>query len=135
MRVLAIDSAHAGAHNVLGQLNFEVCARPAAYRFIAARLFGMSLVRQASWQLAEIYLADAVRLDPSMIRYRMDLAKLLSRTGRDEEASRMLRAVGALPRIHPFDAALQSEAASLLATLAAKRGVNVNRTRTLRQPI
>jgi tetratricopeptide (TPR) repeat protein len=118
-RALAIDSLHAGAHDVLGKLNSEVRTLPAIYRFVAGRLLGVSVARHTSWALAEQHLRRAVELDPTMIIYRLDLGQLYVRTGRMTDAERVLRAASTLPRIHPPDAEFQREALALLGVAAA----------------
>ena len=113
-RALAIDSAHAGAHDVIGKLHSEVCKLPYVIRFIAGRLLGMSVVRSTSWEQGERHLRRAVELDSTMILYRLDLAELYMRTSRKAEAIRLLNEVLLLPRIQPFDARLQRDAAEML---------------------
>ena len=113
-RTLAIDSLHAGAHDVLGKLNSEVCKLPRAIRFIASRLLGMSVAGTMSWALAEQHLRRAIELDSTIIIFRVDLAEMYLRTDRRPEANRVLHDVLAMPRIHPFDEKLQRDAQRML---------------------
>lgn len=116
-RALAIDSLHAGAHDVLGKLNSEVCKLPRAVRFIAGKLLGVSVASATSWALAEQHLRRAVELDSTMIIYRVDLAEMYMRTDRKTEAGRVLREVLAMPRVHPIDERLQRDALSMSVSL------------------
>lgn len=116
--VLGIDSLHAGAHDVLGKLNSEVRNLPAVLRLIAGRVLGISVARYTSWELAERHLRRAIELDPSSVLYRADLAQLYLRMGRRSEAEATVRALGAMPRVHPPDALFQREARERLAAAA-----------------
>jgi tetratricopeptide (TPR) repeat protein len=119
--VLAIDSLHAGAHDVLGKLNSEVRNLPAVLRLIAGRVLGISVARYTSWELAERHLRRAIELDPTSVLYRADLAQLFLRVGRRAAAEETVRALEALPLVHPPDALFQREALQRLANDAAAR--------------
>ena len=109
-RALAIDSLHAGAHDVLGKLNSEVRNLSAVVRFIAGRMLGVSIARETSWEAAELHLKRAIQLDSMVILYRADLAQLYLRTGRRREAEEQVSRLVAMPRVHPTDALFQREA-------------------------
>ncbi len=108
--VLAIDSLHAGAHDVLGKLSSEVMNLPTFLRVVAGRVLGVPVARYASWEEAERHLRRAIALDPEMVLYRADLAQLYLRMGRRAEAEQEVHRLRALPRVHPPDALFQREA-------------------------
>jgi tetratricopeptide (TPR) repeat protein len=114
-RALAIDSTHAGAHDVMGKLHSEVRKLPYVVRFIAGQLLGISVVRLSSWELAEQHLRRAVALDSTSILYRVDLAQMYLRTRRAEKAEPLLREALAMRRQQPPDVVFQREALALLA--------------------
>jgi tetratricopeptide (TPR) repeat protein len=114
LRILARAPDHAGAHNMLGQLHYQVMNTPWAMRVIGLRLLGARLHFRPSWEEAERQLVRAVELDPSAIAYRLELGRLYLRTGRPLPARAQLQRALALPRVHPPDALFQKEAAALM---------------------
>lgn len=116
-RVLAIDSMHAGAHDVMGKLYSEVRKLPYIVRFVAGQLLGISVVRLTSWELAERHLRRAVALDSTAILYRVDLAQMYLRTQRRAMAEPLLREALAMRRRQPPDVIFQREARALLGEL------------------
>jgi len=114
--VLAVDSLHGGAHNVLGRVGLEVLSLSRIQR-ILARATGTPLPGDTSWEEAEYHLRRATELWPWMVLYHLDLAKLLVRRGRDAEARAALERALATPSLHPPDASLKEEARALLAGL------------------
>ena len=107
--ILAQDSAHAGAHHMLGKLHAEVLRAPALVRFIATRVLRVDLVRHASREKAEFHLRRAVELEPEMIIYLADLATFYERQGRMTEARDLARrAIETIPR-HPMDSAIRAD--------------------------
>lgn len=115
-QALALDSTNAYAHDVLGKVHSEVRNLSPFYRWVAANVLGVTAARRASWADAELHLRRAIVLDPTMIRYRVDLGELYLRTGRRADAERALREAAALPRRHPPDSRFQAEALELLRT-------------------
>lgn len=112
--VLARDPDHAGAHNVLGQLHFEIMKLSTVERWLGRLLLGSDAIAEASWEGAERHLERAAELSPSMIRYRLDLARLHLRRDRPEPAVEHLRAALRLEPVHPPDSAFQQRARRLL---------------------
>ncbi len=114
LRVLARSPDHAGAHNLLGQVHYQVMKTPWALRVLGLRLLGARIPFRASWEEAEEHLVRAVQLDPETIAFRLELGRLYLRTGRRELARPQLSWARRLPRVHPMDALFQQEAADLL---------------------
>lgn len=117
LRTLELDPDHAGAHNVLGRLQFEVVTLPRWKRWVARLLGAGDVVADASWEAAERYMRDAVRLAPEMLYYRLDLARLLAAMDRPEAAAAAAREVLERPVVHPPDPVLKERARSLLRRL------------------
>ena len=120
LRALAIDSLHAGAHDVLGKLHSEVRNLSAFVRFVAGRLLGMSIARETSWETAEFHLKRAMALDPTSVLYRSDLAQLYLRMNRRADAAQVMSQIVVMPRMMPWDAQLQREAQQRLDESAKK---------------
>ena len=113
-RILAVDSLHAGAHHLLGMLNFEVMRLSRLERMIARLFLGNEAIEQASWEGAEVHLRKAVEVSPELVVYRYDLAQLYERRGRDEEAVVALEGAIRAPAVHPIDGTVKEWAVSLL---------------------
>jgi len=116
--ILAVDPDHAGAHNILGKLNFEVMTLSRVERAVARAFMGKPALRDTSWEGAEAQLVRAVELAPRMVLYRYDLGRLYARRGRDADAAVQLREATRLPTYYPLvDEMLRADAQRLLARL------------------
>jgi tetratricopeptide (TPR) repeat protein len=120
IRIRALDLLedepdHAGAHNVLGRLYFEIMSRSGVTRFFGRAFFRGEALREASWELAEHHLRRAVASDPEAAMYQLDLGRLLLATNRREEGRRALIRVVELAESHPPDQSFAREARRLLA--------------------
>ena len=117
-RVLALEPGHAGAHNILGKVNFEVMTLGRVERFIARLLVGdNAALDSASWEEAERHQLASVTGAPFMILFRYELARTYLCRERRTEAELQLRELLALPVRHPPDAMWQEAARRLLARL------------------
>ena len=112
--LLQMDSLHAGAHNMLGKLNFEVMILSRVQRFIARVWYGSDTVGQMSWANAEAHLTRATELEPDNVLYLYDLGHFYHRRGRHEEAAAALSRALELPASQPVDPMLQEWASALL---------------------
>ncbi len=115
--VLALDSLHGGAHNLLGKLYYEIMDLSRIERFVARLVSNNVALRDASWEAAELHMRRATELWPDYVLFQLDLARLYERRGRKPEARETLRRVVAMPSVHPADDALKAEGRSLLAEL------------------
>lgn len=109
-KALAIDSLHAGAHEVLGKLHSEVRKLPWVVRRLVAALTDLDVARSASWERAEWHLKRAMALDSTLVVARVDLSQLYLRTGRRAEAVAVVEALERMPRRSPVDGYFQVEA-------------------------
>ena len=116
--VLATDSLHAGAHNMLGKLAFEVMSLSRVERLLARVFLSNDALERTSWEDAEHHLGRAVELSPSAVLYHYDLGVLHARRGRPDEAVASLRQALALPAVQPMDEAVQELAGTLLEEIA-----------------
>lgn len=114
--VLATDSNHAGAHHALGQLHAEVSRLPRILRLVVARVLGgdARLLTRARPSLAEGHLRRAVELEPSTATFAADLAALLCRTGRHDEAVAIAIRSLSRPMKDPADRPARAQLRSLL---------------------
>lgn len=112
--ILAADSLHGGAHNMIGKLNFEVMSLSRIKRFFARTFMGNDALDDASWEDAEHHLRRAAELWPDFVLFHFDLGRLYEKRGPRELAVRELAHVLALPAVHPTDRGLQEEARGFL---------------------
>jgi tetratricopeptide (TPR) repeat protein len=112
--LLAADSLHAGAHNMLGKLNYEVMSLSRFERAVARMFMGNPALGDTSWENAEEHLAKAVEVSPDDILFRFDLGALHEKRGREEQAVVHLREALRLPPMQPIDMYVQEQAAALL---------------------
>lgn len=127
LAALALDSANAGAHHVLGVWHAEVRRLSGVERWLARRLPGGAIFEEASWEAAESHLLTSVALDPGGLIHRVDLARLYVDTGRGKEARAQLKEALRRPAIEPVDPLHKQEAQELLRTL--ERSVDSGPTR------
>jgi len=117
-RVLALEPDHAGAHNILGKVNFEVMTLGRVKRFIAQLLVGDNdALDSASWEETERHQLASVAEAPFMVLFRYELARTYLHLERPAEAEVQLREILTLPVRHPPDAMWQEDARHLLAVL------------------
>ena len=112
--ILEADSLHAGAHNLLGRLNYEVMSLSRFERLIARIFMSNDVIKNTSWKNAEAHLAKAVEVLPDFVLFQFDLGRLYEKRGREEEAIAPLTMARDLPPVHPIDAAVQKRASALL---------------------
>lgn len=117
MEALALDSANAGAHHVLGEWHAEVRRLSGVERWLARKLLGAGVFEEASWEAAEMHLSRAVALEPAGLIHHLGLARTYLDTGRQELAREQLREVLERPAAEPVDPLHKQEAQSLLRQL------------------
>jgi len=81
LAALSIAPNHAGALHVMGMWNAEVMRLPGVLRFIARTFLGGAVFSEASWDLAQRYLEQAVAAEPNRIVHRLDLGMILRDRG------------------------------------------------------
>lgn len=113
-RILAVDSLHGGAHNMLGKLNYEVMSLSRIKRLLARTFMGTEALDETSWEAADHHLRRAAELSPELVGFHFDLAELHGKRDRREDAIRELAHVLSLPPVHPNDTEIQEEARSRL---------------------
>jgi tetratricopeptide (TPR) repeat protein len=101
--ILALDSLHGGAHNLLGRVNYEIMDLSRVERFVARVLVNNQALRESSWESAALHLRRAAELEPHNVLYWLDLGQLYIRRGRDEDARTVLRRVTEMRSVHPPD--------------------------------
>ena len=112
--ILALDSLHGGAHNLLGKLNYEVMSLSRISRFLARLFVRRQVLSGRSWEAAEFHLRTATEVWPDLVLFQFDLAQLYRKRGREEEACRALLRVTEIPRVHPPDRSFQEDAQRFL---------------------
>ena len=121
VRALAADSTHDGAQHLLGRWNYEVMKLSGFERFVAKRLLGAGVFREASWAEARTHLERAVALDPARIYHRLDLARVCLERGDSAAAGVELRRIAELTNRFAADTTYRREAAELLRKLDQSR--------------
>jgi tetratricopeptide (TPR) repeat protein len=122
LRILELDPEHAGAHNVLGKIAFEVMALSTVERFFARTLTSdNAAIDGASWEEAERRQKLAVELDPEMPLFRFDLGRTYLHRERWEMAVSELEKALELPDRHPGDALFKREAREALEAARLRR--------------
>jgi tetratricopeptide (TPR) repeat protein len=117
--ILALDSLHGGAYNLLGRVNYEIMDLPRIARFLARRLVGNEALHDSSWEDAEEYLTRAAELWPDNVLFQLDLGELYRRRGRDDEARAQLQKVVEMPSVHPADGYFKDSARRFLEDLGS----------------
>jgi tetratricopeptide (TPR) repeat protein len=117
--ILALDSLHGGAHNLLGRVSYEIMDLPRIARFFARRLVGNEALHDSSWEDAELHLRRAAELWPDNVLFQLDLGDLYQRRGRDEEAQDVFRRVVEMPSVHPADDYFKNSARRFLEELGS----------------
>lgn len=116
-RVLALDSLHAGGHELMGRLHAAVMRLPWLVRSFALRMGMGQVLGDASWARAEAHYRRAAELDATAIAPRLELAKLLLEQGRDVEAGSVLAAALDLAARSAVDERMLEEARGILRRL------------------
>lgn len=111
---LELDPDHAGAHHIVGRLHVGARRLGWADRLIARGLGLGEILDQASWESAERHLRLAVEGDPRALLHRVDLAKLLARRSRPDEARVILTEVASREPRHALEAHHRELAVRLL---------------------
>ncbi len=112
--LLAIDSLHAGAHNALGRIYFEVSRLSRVERFFGRAWLGGDLLGRASWESAEYHLRRAVELQPERNFHHLDLGALLVARKRYDEARVELTKALEVPLETPEQMGFRKDARRLL---------------------
>lgn len=112
--ILALDSLHGGAHNMLGKLNYEVMSLSRVKRAMARLFMGNQALSDASWENARHHLTRAAELWPDYVLFHFDLAQFYRKRGPEEEAIRSFRRAIDLPTVHPIDVGLRADAQTRL---------------------
>jgi tetratricopeptide (TPR) repeat protein len=116
--ILAQDSLHGGAHNLLGKLSYEVMSLSRFERAIGRVFLGNEALSKASWENAEHHLAAAAEAWPDLVLFQFDLARLHQKRDRDEDARAAFRRVLEIPAVHPPDFECHARAREALSELA-----------------
>jgi tetratricopeptide (TPR) repeat protein len=111
---LAIDSAHSGAHHVIGAWHAEIMRLSGITKFFAKTLLGAGFMNRAAWDSAAVHLERAVALDPDYIQHRLELAEIYADMKRWGEAEAQLLAIPNLPSRDVLDDDHRAAAAALL---------------------
>ena len=115
--ILELDPDHPGAHNILGKLNQEVMSLSAVERVIGRLLFRIDPLREASWDRALEHHFQAVRSDPGVMLFRMDLGVTWAELGCWTHARRQLEQALGLPDRYPVDPYFRSGMREVLADM------------------
>ncbi|MEO8449285.1 MAG: hypothetical protein ABI647_05810 [Gemmatimonadota bacterium] len=120
-RVTELDSTHDGAQHVLGAWNAEIMRLSGFSRFFARNLLGARVFGKASWEQAVSHLEASVRLDPTRIIHRLELARVYADRKRYADARRELAAIDGLTDKTVMDARYRLQARELSADVKQKQ--------------
>jgi tetratricopeptide (TPR) repeat protein len=119
-RAVAIDPRHHGALHVLGRWHAEVKGLSGTERFVAKNLLGGKVLGSATWDDAERYLREAVRIAPNVIYHRLDLAEVFVEREKWAEANAQINAIASMPPRDPMDPTYKERARLLGVKVAPK---------------
>ncbi len=117
--ILARDSLHGGAHNLLGKLSYEVMSLSRFERAVGRIFMGNEALSNASWENAEYHLEAAAEAWPDLVLVQFDLAQLYMKRDREDDARNVFRRVLELPAVHPPDFKFQAQAREALSELGS----------------
>ena len=117
--ILAQDSLHGGAHNLLGKLSYEVMSLSRIERAMGRIFMGNQALSSANWENAKYHLEAAAEAWPDLVLFQFDLAQLYLKRDREDDARRVFRRVLALPAVHPPDFEFHAQARAVLSELGS----------------
>lgn len=112
-RALEADSSNAGAWHVLGRWNYEISDLNFAERLAANVLFG-GIPEGASNEKAAQYIETAIELNPDMVLYYYDLAKVYEALDQQEQAIQACEAALQKPSHAPDDDKIKEDCRELI---------------------
>lgn len=115
--ILELEPDHGGAHNILGKIFFEIMSMSRIQRWFGRTFVRSEVLKESSWEGAELHLEAAARDWPDSVLLQYDLAELYRKRGREDEAREFYERVMRMAVVHPSDPALQSDAARILEEL------------------
>lgn len=115
-RSLEADSSNAGAWHVLGRWNYEISDLNFAERLAANVLFG-GIPEGASNEKAAEYMERAISLNPEMVLYYYDLAKVYEELDQEDQAIATCREALQKPSHAPDDDKVKSDCRDLIEDL------------------
>lgn len=118
---LRLAPDHDGAHHVLGLWHAEGRRTSGFNRFLARNLLGGAILGKSNWDSAVVHLETAVRLDPSRIYHRLDLARVYADRKRFSDARTQLAEITRVPDRERHDPVYRREAEALERAIAGKR--------------
>ncbi len=103
LEALRLDARHAGALHVLGVWHAEVMRLNGFTRAMARTFLGGKVFDSASWAEAVRHLEESVRLEPTRLVHRLDLARIYRDMGRPADARASFEAALRSPLIDAND--------------------------------
>ncbi len=114
---LKADSLHPGALHVLGMWNAEIMRINGLARIFAKSFLGADVFSRASWSEAQRLLELAVKVDPTRIVHRLDLAAIYTDRGDKARAREQYEFIAKAPLHDATDALYKQQAAERLRKL------------------
>jgi tetratricopeptide (TPR) repeat protein len=116
------DSMHDGAWHQLGRWHLAVSSLSKIERAVGMYVLGGEGMGEASWEEGVSALERAVKLRPSWIGYRLDLAHAYIGQGRYKDAQEQLKQIAKLQQVDPEDAIHVREATRLTLWVGRRTG-------------
>jgi len=123
--LLSVRPDHPLGNHVRGKLCQQVAGLPRAARLFGRVFLGGTLVGQGTWERAEEHHLRAVRGDPGMVYFYLDLGETYVAQGAAEAASRVYRAGLAVPARHPLDEGFKRLMSQRLSALGGQPGASL----------
>jgi tetratricopeptide (TPR) repeat protein len=117
LKAATLKPEHDGALHILGLWHQKVMELSSVERLIARTLLGAKGLREASWEQAQNYLEEAVRVAPNAILHRLDLGRLYAKRGLWEQAREQLEFAVSAPSVDYNDDNYKREAERALKAL------------------
>ena len=114
---LRADSLHPGALHVLGMWNAEIMRINGLSRAVAKTFLGADVFARASWPEAQRLLELAVKVDPTRIVHRLDLAAIYADRGDTARAREQYEIIAQAPLHDATDPLYKQQAAERLRKL------------------
>jgi tetratricopeptide (TPR) repeat protein len=117
LEALKADSLHPGALHVLGMWNAEIMRINGLARAFAKAFLGGDVFALASWNEAQRLLELAVKVDPTRIVHRLDLAGIYTDRGDKARAREQYEIIAKAPLHDAIDTLYKQQAAERLRKL------------------
>lgn len=119
-QILEVDSLHAGAHNLLGKLSYEVMRLSGWQRTLGRLVLRTDPLKDASWERARFHHETATRVDSTTVLFLMDLGQTYQYDGDPERAIEVFERALEVPSTYAVDPEFKRRIREYLTELRAR---------------